>query len=730
MSIRSKMLAAFLVALLLVIALVLTAIRMELSTIRVAAALEAQHIADSIARVEFDGSDGDTAKLQKYVEQIGRRYDRDVVVVDRARKGIADADPSEIGGYFTHDENGEVSATIADGHARVFQEKNDRHPGGIMQIVLPLRQASDGDSPIVGAVILEYTRIYDALMAAARDTLIFMSALGAGAVILLLYTGSRLSNGIGRRLKGLEAGVALVTAGGSRAKVPERPRDEIGKLGAAFNKMNDELRRADEALSKHRESLEARVVERTAELAAANTNLEAQIREKDLANARNEQLAHYDSLTTLPNRRMFGSLLERGIANAERYQKQLAVLFIDLDRFKNINDTMGHAAGDVLLTEVAQRLKGCVRASDTVARLGGDEFVILLAEVGSDADAGRVAQNVLAAILKPLLLLGQEYRVTASMGISVYPAGGEDEQTLMKNADVAMYRAKEDGKNNYKFYSASMNAHSFERLALESSLRLALERSEFTLHYQPKLTLGVDEITGMEALLRWQHPALGMVPPLKFISIAEETGLIVPIGKWVVRTACLQNVAWQRDGLPHLCMAVNLSPRQFSDNNLIQDIAAALDESGMDPTLLELEITEGMLMHDIERAMTTLSVLRGMGVKLAIDDFGTGYSSLSQLKRFPVNTIKVDRSFVRDLESNADDRGIAQAIVSMGKSLCLTVVAEGVETKSQLEFLRQQGCDEFQGFLFSKAVPADEFADLLRNFTPGGDPDRERSKAA
>ena len=242
--------------------------------------------------------------------------------------------------------------------------------------------------------------------------------------------------------------------------------------------------------------------------------------------------------------------------------------------------------------------------------------------------------------------------------------------------------------------------------------------------------VGVDEITGMEALLRWQHPALGMVPPLKFISIAEETGLIVPIGKWVVRTACLQNVAWQRDGLPHLCMAVNLSPRQFSDNNLIQDIAAALDESGMDPTLLELEITEGMLMHDIERAMTTLSVLRGMGVKLAIDDFGTGYSSLSQLKRFPVNTIKVDRSFVRDLESNADDRGIAQAIVSMGKSLCLTVVAEGVETKSQLEFLRQQGCDEFQGFLFSKAVPADEFADLLRNFTPGGDPDRERSKAA
>ncbi|MET1028768.1 MAG: GGDEF domain-containing phosphodiesterase, partial [Dongiaceae bacterium] len=315
--------------------------------------------------------------------------------------------------------------------------------------------------------------------------------------------------------------------------------------------------------------------------------------------------------------------------------------------------------------------------------------------------------------------------ITASMGISRYPVSGEDEQTLMKNADVAMYRAKEEGKNNFKFYAETMNSHSFERLALESSLRLALERGEFALHYQPKLAVGSNEITGMEALLRWQHPALGMVAPIKFIPIAEETGLIVPIGIWVLKTACMQNVAWQKSGLPHLCMAVNLSPRQFADDNLLRDIADALAESGMDPNLLELEITEGMLMHDVDKAMKTLTALRDMGIQLAIDDFGTGYSSLSQLKRFPVNTIKVDRSFVRDLETNADDRGITQAIIAMGKTLSLTVIAEGVETEGQLDFLRQNHCDEFQGFYFSKAVPADEFAALMRSQTTEADPDRE-----
>jgi len=731
-SIRSKILGAFLVVLIVVVVLVITAIRMEFSIIEGAASLEAKHIADSIAAVGLDEANHGTAELQKYVEQIGRRYNRDAVVVDGTKRGVADADATEVGTYFVHDPHDEVGNTIKDGQVRTFEEKNEHHPDGIMQIVVPLRRtAGDPSSPIVGAVILEYTQLYNALIAEERTTLALMFGLGVAAVLLLFILGLLLTTTLGRRLKALEVGVALVTGGGCQIKVSERPRDEIGKLGAAFNKMNSDLKFASAQLSKDQQMLEARVTERTAELADVNVHLQAEMREKQLANERSEYLAYYDSLTTLPNRRMFGTLLERSIVHARRYKKELAVLFIDLDRFKNINDTLGHGAGDLMLNEVAQRLKACIRESDTVARLGGDEFVILLPEIGNQTDVVTVAQHVLSAIFKPTILLGQEFRITASVGISLYPSGGEDEQTLMKNADVAMYRAKEDGKNNFKFYSETMNSYSFERLALESSLRLALERNEFALHYQPKLAVGTNEITGMEALLRWQHPALGMVAPIKFIPIAEETGLIVPIGMWVLKTACLQNVAWQKSGMAHLCMAVNLSPRQFSDDNLLRDIAASLAESGMDPTLLELEITEGMLMHDVDRAMKTLTALRDMGVRLAIDDFGTGYSSLSQLKRFPVNTIKVDRSFVRDLDSNAEDRGITEAIIAMGKTLSLTVIAEGVETEGQLAFLRQHHCDEFQGFYFSKAVPADEFAELVKAQTMETDPDRApRPKAA
>jgi diguanylate cyclase (GGDEF)-like protein len=732
MSIRSKVLAAFFVVLGVVIALMVTAVRIELSIIETAASLEATHIAESIATVSRDGISNDTAELQKYIEQIGKKYGRDAVVVDQAKRGVADADIAEVGTYFTHDSHDEVAQTIKDGQTRIFEEKNTLHPEGIKQIVVPIRKvAGDANSSIVGAVILEYTPLYNSLIAAERTTLILMFSLGAATILLLFTVGFLLAAGIGRRLKALEIGVTLVARGGNQKKVSELPRDEIGKLGVAFNKMSSDLHFASEQLSKDQQLLEARVVERTAELADANLQLQEEMREKQLANERSEYLAYYDSLTALPNRRMFGTLLGRSIDHARRYNKELAVLFIDLDRFKNINDTLGHGAGDLMLSEVAHRLKSVLRESDTVARLGGDEFVILLPEVSSETDVATVAQHVLSAISKSIMLLGQEFRITASVGISLYPSGGEDEQTLMKNADVAMYRAKEEGKNNFKFYSENMNSHSFERLALESSLRLALERNEFTLHYQPKLAIGAHEITGMEALLRWEHPALGMVAPIKFIPIAEETGLIVPIGTWVLKTACRQNVAWQNSGMAHLCMAVNLSPRQFSDDNLLHDIATALEESGMDPTLLELEITEGMLMHDVEKAMKSLTALRDMGVRLAIDDFGTGYSSLSQLKRFPVNTIKVDRSFVRDLDTNADDRGITEAIIAMGKKLSLTVIAEGVETEGQLAFLRQHQCDEFQGFYFSKAVPADEFAELVRSQAIATDPGSEpRPKAA
>ncbi|HKT73841.1 MAG TPA: EAL domain-containing protein [Steroidobacteraceae bacterium] len=432
-----------------------------------------------------------------------------------------------------------------------------------------------------------------------------------------------------------------------------------------------------------------------------------------------EYLAYHDGLTALPNRSLFNKLLSQAIRHARRHKGNLAVAFIDLDRFKQINDTLGHEAGDELLKEVANRLKACLRDSDTVARLGGDEFVVLLTDLGEKKYAATVAEKIITSIARPFVLLGQEFRVTASIGISTYPQDGADEQTLTKNADVAMYQAKEDGKNNFQFYSEKLNANSLERLTLESSLRHALERREFQLHYQAKRDMTTGRITGMEALLRWQHPDLGIVSPMQFIPVAEETGLIVPIGKWVLHTACSQNVAWQRQGLPRLNIAVNLSARQFSDEHLLRDIADTLEETGMDAGLLEVEIHESLLIRDIEKTLQILTALKAIGVKIAIDDFGTGYSSLSTLQRFPLDTIKIDRSFMRELAARSDHSSLTEAIIAMGKNLSLTVVAQGVETKEQVDLLREHACDEFQGFYFNKPMSAQQFTELLQTQSQG-----------
>jgi diguanylate cyclase (GGDEF)-like protein len=431
-----------------------------------------------------------------------------------------------------------------------------------------------------------------------------------------------------------------------------------------------------------------------------------------------EYLAYHDGLTGLPNRSMFSKTLSQSISEAHRYERRLAVAFLDLDRFKQINDTLGHEAGDQLLKEVATRLKGCVRDSDTVARLGGDEFVVLLPELEDEKFAAIVAQKILAAVARPFNLMGQEFRVTASIGVSTYPQDGLDEQTLTKNADIAMYQAKAEGKNNFQFYSEKLNANSLERLTLESSLRHALERNEFKLFYQAKRDIASGRITGMEALLRWVHPDLGIVAPMQFIPVAEETGLIVPIGKWVLKTACLQSIAWQRQGLPALCIAINMTARQFLDEQLLADIASILAETGMDPRLLEIELNESLLIHDVESTMRILTGLKALGVRIAVDDFGTGYSSLAMLQRFPLDTIKIDRSVMRDFLGSAHDTGLADAIIAMGKSLSLTVVAQGVETKEQAEHLRLHACDELQGFYFKRPLPADEFTQLLRDQAP------------
>jgi diguanylate cyclase (GGDEF)-like protein len=437
--------------------------------------------------------------------------------------------------------------------------------------------------------------------------------------------------------------------------------------------------------------------------------------EQHIANAaRVEYLAFHDGLTGLPNRSLFSKLLAQSISLAHRHNRQLAVLFLDLDRFKYINDTLGHEAGDQLLQEVARRLKDCLRESDTVARLGGDEFVVILREIDAEKYMVAVSQKIISAIARPFMLLGQEFRVTVSIGISVYPQDGVDEQTLTKNADMSMYQAKKLGKNNFQFYSEKLNTVSLERLSLESGLRRALEKNEFTLHYQAKRDMQSGRISGMEALLRWQHPDLGTVAPLQFIPVAEETGLIVPIGKWVLRTACRQNVEWRRQGLPPVTVAVNLTARQFFDKDLLTDLKDILTDTGMDAQLLELEITESLLMRDSARTLRVLKGLRELGVRIAIDDFGTGYSSLSTLTRFPLNTIKIDRSFIRDLSRDAEDKSLTEAIIAMGRMLSLTVVAQGVETKEQAEYLRQNACDEFQGFYFNKPLPAVEMTELLR----------------
>ena len=424
-------------------------------------------------------------------------------------------------------------------------------------------------------------------------------------------------------------------------------------------------------------------------------------------------LATHDSLTGLPNRMMLNQLLSHAINAAKRHNRKLAVFFIDLDRFKIINDMLGHEAGDRLLQEIALRFRHALRSMDIVARMGGDEFVVLIEEIENCEQISTVAHKLLAEAMKPVSIISQECRVTASIGISIYPKDGDDEQTLMKNADIAMYFAKEEGKNNFQFYSKDIKSHSIEKLSIETQLRFALERNELFLMYQAKVDFKTGLITGVEALLRWNNPALGAITPLQFIPVAEETGLIVPIGRWVLNTACGQNIAWQKEGLPPVCTSVNLSLRQLLDEHLLYDIENALKNSGLSPSLLELEITESMVMHNPGRMISILGKIKELGVRLAIDNFGTGYSSLAQLKHLPVNTLKVDRSIIHNVPEKTEDKAIAEAIIAMGKTLSLKVVTEGVETKEQMEFLRQLPCDEMQGFYFSKPLMPDKFANLL-----------------
>jgi diguanylate cyclase (GGDEF)-like protein len=428
------------------------------------------------------------------------------------------------------------------------------------------------------------------------------------------------------------------------------------------------------------------------------------------------QMAHsaqHDFLTGLPNRMLLNDRVNQAIARAPRHQKKVAVLFLDLDGFKHINDSLGHPTGDKLLQSIGERLVECVRASDTVSRQGGDEFVVLLSEMEQSEDAAITARRMLHSVSEAHSIDQHDLHVTTSIGVSVYPDDGLDAETLIKNADTAMYQAKENGRQSYQFFKSAMNVRAVERQSIEEGLRRALERQEFALHYQPKVNLNTGQITGAEALLRWTHPIRGLVPPAQFIPVAEDCGLILPIGNWVLREACKQAQLWANAGLPASTMAVNISAMELRNESFLEGVFSALEDTGLDPKSLELELTESVLMKHAESAESILRTLRARGVHLAVDDFGTGYSSLSYLRKFPVDSIKIDQSFVRQITTAPGETTIVTAVISMGRSLKLRVVAEGVETQAELNFLQFHRCDEAQGYFFSRPVLPEAFARLL-----------------
>jgi diguanylate cyclase (GGDEF)-like protein len=541
-----------------------------------------------------------------------------------------------------------------------------------------------------------------------RQRVLFMmtSTVGLGALAIWIGLFARSLTGRLSRLRDAATGIA---EGGGDRPITVAGHDELADLGAAFNAMQNKVHSREQALRAAHDELESRVESRTHELNEANAQLLCEIDERRRAEERLAHQAQYDSLTDLPNRMLALDRLSQAILAAQRSDSRVVLIFLDLDDFKKVNDSLGHAAGDALLLQAAKRVRGAVRAEDTVARHGGDEFLIILGGLHAAEDAEAIADKIVRAFAPSFDVGESEVVVTPSMGLAVYPDDGDSPSTLLRNADLAMYDAKDAGRNTYRYFNQQVHDSSVRRLAIERRLRSALQRDEFRLVYQPLVVTATRQVVGAEALLRWISPDYGRVTPEHFISVAEHTGLIVEIGDWVLRTACAQLRAWRDLGWTQFRVAVNVSPRQFRGDRLLATVRECFAAHALPPGCLQIEVTEGLLIRNQPEVRETLLALSALGVRLAMDDFGTGYSSLSYLKRFPFDALKIDREFVRDVASDPDDRALVTAAIRLGKGLGLSVTAEGVETDEQLAFLAEQQCDLVQGHLFSQPLPVEEF---------------------
>lgn len=545
-------------------------------------------------------------------------------------------------------------------------------------------------------ILVDNTVLYQSLI--NQVIIVFVTSLIALVVALLIF--GRLQRVLTDPLLDLSSTISQLTSDGNYSlRAKKYGDDEVGSMVDCFNNMLDVIEERDASLEKYRKDLAQLVDTRTDQLKVSESKL--------------HRLAHYDPLTNLPNRNFLEDRFYYALEHARRDDKVVGVLFLDLDHFKNINDTFGHTVGDKLLQDVAKRILSCVRSSDTVCRLGGDEFIIVLESLHDEDECLSVAQKIVESFQVPFDVSGKSIVVTCSVGISVYPKDGVDMVSLLRNSDSAMYRAKEQGRGRHLFYSQEFTLDAQERLTLEVEMHQALAKGEFELYFQPQVSLKTGLLVGAEALIRWNHPMLGRISPDKFIPIAESTGLIDSIGLWVIQSVCGKLVEWKQRKYPHIQVAVNVSGYQLTQGNLVDGLKQALEETNCDAADLELEVTEGYFIKNPDQAVQTLEQLKAIGVSLAVDDFGTGYSSLAYLKKMPIDKLKIDQSFIRDIPQDKNDEAIAKAIIALANSMQLEVIAEGVETEQQLAFLQQEGCDQVQGYLFSRPLPLEQMEGLL-----------------